>query len=333
MLFASEITFPGIGLELNPSPVAFTIFGKEIYWYAIIIACGMLAAYFLMSRLSESFGLNDDTVIDLLLSAIPIGIVGARAYYCIFYWELFRDNPISVFYIWQGGLAIYGGVIAGVLGIFLYCRLAKKPFLVGLDLAGFGVILGQVFGRWGNFFNREAHGGETDLPWRMGLMENGTVRYFHPTFLYESLWNLVGLFLLLKLRKKRKYDGEIFAAYLLWYGLGRFWIEGLRTDSLYLFSSGIRVSQLLAGVCVIAAGAFLLYNRSKEHKPEEMYVNRIAAAKTTETAAAPTEIEATAGENTAVSEPADTQASEEAAPETAAAEQPAETFPETEQPE
>lgn len=293
MLHASEITFPGLGLEWNPSPVAFTIFGKEIYWYAIIIACGMLAAYFLMSRLSEGFGMNDDTVIDLLLSAIPVGIVGARIYYCIFYWELFRDNPISVFYIWQGGIAIYGGVIAGALGIILYCRLTKKSAYVALDLAAFGVIIGQIFGRWGNFFNREAHGSETNLPWRMGLVENGKLAYYHPTFLYESLWNLAGLLLLLQLRKKRKYDGQIALTYLLWYGLGRFWIEGLRTDSLYLFSSGIRISQLLAGVCVIVAGAVLFYNHSRNHQPENLYVNRLAAVKAAE---APISEEATTAE-------------------------------------
>ena len=265
---STAITFPGLGITLDPSPVVFTLFGKPIYWYGLIIACGMLFGWFVMDRLSPSFGLTGDDVIDVLMACIPIGVVGARVYYCVFYWELFRDDPLSVFRIWEGGLAIYGGVIFGVLGLFLYSKRKNKSFGSVLDLSSFGVLIGQIAGRWGNFINREAHGRETDLPWRMGLWENGKVSCFHPTFLYESLWNLIGLIILFRVRKKKKYDGQLFAFYLFWYGLGRAWIEGLRTDSLYLFKSGIRVSQLLAAVCVFAAGGYMLLMERKLRKKD-----------------------------------------------------------------
>lgn len=281
MYSSSSITFPGLGITVDPSPVAFTIFGKEIYWYGIVIACGMLAAFFLMCRKSRSFGLNEDNVLDMLMSAVPIGIVGARAYYCLFYWSLFKNDPISVFYIWEGGLAIYGGIIMGAVGLLIYCRFAKKPVGTVLDVAAFGVIVGQIAGRWGNFFNREAYGGVTTLPWGMGVgnMENGVPVLNHPTFLYESLWNLIGLLIMSRMTKKRKYDGQVFTFYVFWYGLGRAWIEGLRTDSLYLFGTGIRVSQLLAVLCVWAAGALLIINLLfKKHDPKTLYANVKAGA-------------------------------------------------------
>ena len=272
----TAITFPGLGISVDPSPVAFTVFGKDIYWYGIIIAVGFLLAYFYMDRRAKTFGLTGDNVLDILLWAVPLGVICARIYYCVFYWDAYRDNPISCLYIWEGGLAIYGGVIGGILGIFLYHKLKKIPLLPMLDLASFGVLIGQICGRWGNFMNQEAHGGETASFLRMGLMDpDGVVRYYHPTFLYESVWNLVGLIALHFLSKKRKFDGEMFLLYLFWYGLGRAWIEGLRTDSLYLFGTGIRVSQLLALLCVIVAGALLAYLFFvKKPGPEQMYVNR-----------------------------------------------------------
>ena len=272
----TAITFPGLGISVDPSPVAFTVFGKDIYWYGIIIACGFLLAYLYMDRRAKTFGLTGDNVLDILLWAVPLGVVCARIYYCVFYWDAYRNNPISCLYIWEGGLAIYGGVIGGILGIFLYHKLKKIPLMPMLDLAAFGVLIGQICGRWGNFMNQEAHGGETASFLRMGLMDpDGVVRYYHPTFLYESVWNLVGLIALHFLSKKRKFDGEMFLLYLFWYGLGRAWIEGLRTDSLYLFGTGIRVSQLLALLCVIVAGAFLAYLFFvKKPGPEQMYVNR-----------------------------------------------------------
>ena len=275
----SAISFPGLGITVDPSPVAFTVLGKDIYWYGIIIAMGFLLAYIYMDRRAPRFGLNGDQVLDMLFWAVPIGIVCARIYYCVFYWDGYRDNPISCLYIWEGGLAIYGGVLGGILGLFLCHKVKKLPFWTELDLAAYGVLLGQICGRWGNFMNREAHGSETASFLRMGLTDpDGVVRYYPPTFLYESLWNLMGFVLLHFYAKKRKFDGEIFLCYLFWYGLGRVWIEGLRTDSLYLFGTGIRVSQLLALLCVLGAGTALAVIRlRKKPDPARLYVNRKAA--------------------------------------------------------
>ena len=276
MFLASPISFPNLGITVDPSPVAFTVFGKDIYWYGIIIACGfLLAAMYMMAR-AKDFGVTQDDVLDILLWAVPVGIVCARLYYCIFYWELYADDPVSILYIWQGGLAIYGGIIGGALTLLIVAKVKKIPAPVFLDLAGMGVIIGQCIGRWGNFMNREAHGAVTDSFFKMGLADAaGTVTYYHPTFLYESVWNLVGFILLHAASKKRKFDGEIFLLYVAWYGLGRAWIEGLRTDSLYLFSTGIRVSQLVAIVSFAAAAGILAYVLVKK-KPTAagLYVNR-----------------------------------------------------------
>lgn len=275
MFLASPITFPNLGIRVNPSPVAFTVFGKEIYWYGVIIACGFVLAALYMMKRAKTFGLTDDDVLDMLLWAVPIGVVCARAYYCIFYWELFRDNPISVLYIWQGGLAIYGGVIGGGLTLLVVARVKKMPAAVLLDVAALGVIIGQFCGRWGNFMNREAFGAVTDSFLKMGL-ENaaGEVVYYHPTFLYESVWNLAGFIALHFYVRRRRFDGELFLLYMAWYGLGRAWIEGLRTDSLYLFSTGIRVSQLLAAVFfVVAAGLLVWMYVRRKPTPDGLYVN------------------------------------------------------------
>lgn len=282
MLLTSPITFPNLGISVNPSPVAFTVFGKDIYWYGVIIAVGFLAAVLYMMRRAPEFGITDDDTLDMVLWAVPIGVICARVYYCLFYWELYADNPISALYIWEGGLAIYGGVIGGVITVLIVSAVKKVPAGVMLDLAGMAVIIGQFFGRWGNFMNREAYGYETDAFLKMGL-ENaaGQVVYYHPTFLYESLWNFVGFIGLHILSKKRKFDGQIFLTYVAWYGLGRAWIEGLRTDSLYLFDTGIRVSQLVAAVsCVIAIGIIAWVLLAKKPTPEKLYVNRKAAQET-----------------------------------------------------
>ena len=268
MLLTSSISFPNLGITVDPSPVAFTIFGKDIYWYGIIIACGFLLAVLYMIYRAKTFGLTQDDVLDLVLWAVPIGVVCARLYYCVFYWDLYRDNPISMLYIWEGGLAIYGGIIGGAITVLVLSRVKKIPPLVMLDNASMGVIIGQICGRWGNFMNREAHGSVTDSFFN--------VTYYHPTFLYESVWNLVGFLGLHFYCKKRKFDGEVFLLYVAWYGLGRAWIEGLRTDSLYLFSTGIRVSQLVAAVSFIAAaGAIAFVLLKKRPKPENLFANRI----------------------------------------------------------
>ena len=272
------ISFPNLGIEVNPDQVAFNIFGKEIYWYGIIIAAGfILAVAYALVRV-KSFGLTEDNILDMLFAAVPAAIICARLYYCIFYWDLYADHPVSVFYIWEGGLAIYGGVIGAVLAVIVFCRVKKLPLGPMLDIGGLGLLIGQLVGRWGNFINREAHGTVTDSFLKMGIADAyGQVTYYHPTFLYESLWNLLGFVLLHFYSKRRKFDGEVFALYVAWYGLGRAWIEGLRTDSLYLFGTGIRVSQLLAVVsCIGAFGVVIWVRIRRKPQPEGLYVNRIA---------------------------------------------------------
>ena len=278
MFLASPITFPNLGIEINPSPVAFTVFGKDIYWYGIIIAAGFLLAVFYMLARAKDFGITQDDVLDMILWAVPIGVICARLYYCIFYWELYADDPISILYIWEGGLAIYGGVIAGLLTGIIWCRKKKIPFGAMADVCAPGLLIGQCIGRWGNFINREAFGRETTAFSRMGLTLPGreTV-YVHPTFLYESLWNFAG-FLMLHFwfrKHERRFDGELILLYAVWYGIGRALIEGLRTDSLYIAGTGIRVSQLVAAVSFLAAAGILAWVLVKK-KParESLYVNR-----------------------------------------------------------
>ncbi len=274
------ISFPILGdLQLS-FPSNFTLFGHDFYWYGAIIACGfLLAVWYCFSRCRE-FGITQDDLLDTILWAVPLGIVGARAYYVIFYGNY--DSFWDMCKIWEGGLAIYGGVIAATITVFIVCRIKKiSPFAM-LDIAGFGLLIGQSVGRWGNFTNREAFGYETDVFCRMGLTyADGRTIYVHPCFLYESLWNAVGLLLLHILSKKtrRRFDGQYFLCYLGWYGLGRVWIEGLRTDSLYIGS--LRVSQLLAAVCVVAVVIiFWLKLRSGTCTPDRLFVNRVAAAHT-----------------------------------------------------
>ena len=276
VFLTSPITFPNLGISVDPSPVALRVFGKDIYWYGIIIAVGFVLAVVYMMHRSKDFGVTSDDTLDLVLWTVPIGVICARLYYCVFYWELYADNPISVLYIWQGGLAIYGAVIGGAITVVIVSKVKKIRTGVFLDLASMGVLIGQIFGRWGNFMNREAHGSVTDSFFKMGLVDAaGQVTYYHPTFLYESVWNLAGFIGIHVLsKKKRKFDGEVFLLYIGWYGLGRAWIEGLRTDSLMLFSTGIRVSQLVAIVSFAAAAAVLAYVLlKKKPDPDDLLVN------------------------------------------------------------
>jgi phosphatidylglycerol:prolipoprotein diacylglycerol transferase len=288
----NPITFPGLGLELHIQRVAFNLFGKDVYWYGIIIAFGFLVAVLYCQHFAKHFGIPSSRVLDFILFAAPGGIIGARIYYVIFYASLYRKADGSFDWkeaisIWDGGLAIYGGIIASVLILFLFCRATKLKFSAFADLGSYGLFIGQAIGRWGNFCNQEAFGAQTTLPWRMGLTVYGTYMEVHPTFLYESLWNLIGLAIAhFFLRKRRTFDGEIFLFYLSWYGLGRVWIEGLRTDSLYLFGTGIRVSQLLALLCLILAGGALLLIRFKGRPdPARMYVHQVAEVAPAETTA------------------------------------------------
>ena len=286
------ISFPGLfgDWEFNPDPIAIHI-GHGIYWYGIILACAMLAGLFLCMKQAKRFGLTEDNVLDLVLWAVPCCILGSRIYYVIFYLDLYRNADGSldwgrIIALWDGGLAIYGTVIAGALVVLIFTRVKKLRFAAMMDLAVMGLLLGQIIGRWANFINREAFGGLTDLPWRMRLWVSAS-QYIevHPTFLYESLWNLVGLLLMLfVVTKGRRFDGENTWFYFLWYGLGRAWIEGLRTDSLYLFDwtfmgQPIRVSQALSLVMVVVAAFMLFYNiKIKKRTADGLLVNQLAAA-------------------------------------------------------
>ena len=273
----TTISFPSLGIELNP-PSVFSIGPLTVHLYGVVIFVGMFLAVCYAMRNKERYGITEDDLLDGVLWIVPFAIVCARAYYCIFAWDSYKDNPISVLYIWQGGLAIYGGVIGAVIGIFIHCKWKKlNPFAV-LDLVSLGFLIGQSIGRWGNFFNREAFGEATDSFLRMGLYNpaTGLTEYYHPTFLYESVWNLCGLILLHFLSKKRQYDGQIALGYMAWYGLGRALIEGLRTDSLWW--GPFRVSQLLAAVSCVVAIALLLWNARKPHDPEKLFCNRARKA-------------------------------------------------------
>ena len=276
------IEFPGLGLTLNP-PAGFSIGSFEVRFYGIIIALGLvLAAVYALKR-KDQFGFCEDDILDGILWIAPFAIVCARLYYCAFEWDMYKDNPISVLYIWEGGIAIYGAVIGAAIGVFIHCKFIKKISILSmLDLVSLGFMIGQMIGRWGNFFNREAHGGVTDSFLRMGLINPilGTGNYYHPTFLYESLWNLVGFIAIHFLSKKRKYDGQVALYYVAWYGLGRAFIEGLRTDSLWW--GNFRVSQVLAaGTCVMAV-VMLIVMAFRPHDPAKLFVNQAAAKMMTE---------------------------------------------------
>ena len=239
----SPIRFPGLfgDWAITISSKAIDI-GNGIYWYGILIALGMLVALWWCMRQRTKYGIREDDLIDGLLWGIPSAIVGARLYYVLFYLSEFKDHEghfswSKAIAIWDGGLAIYGGVIAVVIVAIILCRSRHIKLGAMMDLVVMGLLIGQAIGRWGNFLNREAFGAETTLPWRMQLTTTaGELVEVHPTFLYESLWNLVGLLLIIfVVSKARRFDGENTCFYFLWYGVGRFWIEGLRTDSLYLF--------------------------------------------------------------------------------------------------
>ena len=277
MMRDAVISFPMFGdLKLDP-PASFTLFGKDFYFYGAILALGVILAALYCARRSKDFGLTEDDLYGLTIWIIPVAVIFARLYFVLFYdLEYYIAHPNEILAVWKGGLAIYGGIIGGVLVGIFYCRKKKIKFFAAADLISLGLLIGQAVGRWGNFINREAFGGLTDVFCRMGLTAPGAETiYVHPTFLYESLWNFIGLIVLAIWTKKgkRKYDGQVFLLYIFWYGLGRAWVEGLRTDSLYIGSTGIRVSQLLAAVTAVAALVVLIVLAKKPHDPEKLYVN------------------------------------------------------------
>ena len=269
----SVISFPSLGISVNP-PRSISLGPLNIYFYGIIIACGLVLAVLYCMNRSKEFGIKEDDILDGVLWVTPFAICCARAYYCIFAWHEYAADPISVLYIWNGGLAIYGGVIGAIIGVTVLCKLKKIKLPAMLDLVLLGFLIGQSIGRWGNFMNREAFGAPTDSFFRMGLYNTitGQTEFYHPTFLYESVWNLCGFVLLHFLSKHRKYDGQIALCYAAWYGLGRCIIEGLRMDSLYWGS--FRVSQMLAGISCVAAVIVLIWQQFREHPTEKLWVNR-----------------------------------------------------------
>lgn len=303
------ISFPGLfpNWELNISPVAINI-GNGIYWYGILICLGLLLAVLFGSKQAKKYGLTEDHVYDLIIWEIPLCVIGARLYYVLFYLDLYLNGDGSlnlgrVIAIWDGGLAIYGAVIVAFLVLFVFCKRKKISFGAFADLGVMGLLIGQAVGRWGNFVNREAFGSETTLPWRMRLWTS-TAEYIevHPTFLYESLWNLIGLALIVFIiSKARTFDGENTCFYFIWYGLGRSVIEGLRTDSLYLFDltlfgQPIRVSQAVSLTLVLTGFIILvLMKRRYPSGQDALYVTKVEieqllAAEDAEKAAAAEEI-------------------------------------------
>ncbi len=278
------VYFTGIdrGFTVSSILAQFNLFGHDITirWYGAIIAFGFLLAVLFGGRLAYKWKMSLDKMIDVLIYGTVFAIIGARAYYCIFEWDRYKDNPLEVFAIWNGGLAIYGGIIGGIIAAFVVCKIRKLNFYNLLDIAGMSLLIGQGIGRWGNFANQEAFGTNTDLPWGMWskktalyIMDNQDVFQekgivmdadmpVHPTFLYESIWCILGFFVLLFITKKlRIFSGQTFLCYGIWYGVGRTVIEGFRTDSLYVGDTTLRVSQLLSLcivlVCLIALIALL----------------------------------------------------------------------------
>lgn len=278
-----SIRFPRLGIYLEHVGKNFTVFGISIAYYGVIIAVGMLAGILLATYEAKRTGQNPDDYFDLAIIAIICSVIGARFYYVIFSWDLYKDNLWSILNLRQGGLAIYGGVIAAIITAVVFAKVKGLSFPRLADTAGLGLILGQIIGRWGNFFNREAFGGYTDGLLAMQLpvsavrdsdiskelaehiVEIGGVSYIqvHPTFLYESLWNLVLLVILLLIRKRKKFEGEIFLLYLAGYGIGRAWIEGLRTDQLLIPGTSVAVSQVLAVVLAVVSVMMLIILRKK----------------------------------------------------------------------
>lgn len=269
MLDINTLSFPGLGIgEFQVNSVAFNLFGKyPIAWYAIIITFGMIMAVAYVMFRSKRIGISADEILDFAIFVIPFGIIGARLYYVLTTLENYK-TLWDVINIRSGGLAIYGGIIAGTITVFAVCKYKKIYFPAFGDCVVPGLILAQAIGRWGNFINAEAHGYETDIFCRMGIGSGEYAVFYHPTFLYESLWNIIGFIAINFFYKHKKYDGQIILMIFGWYGLGRFWIEGMRTDSLYVPGTAIRVSQLLAALIFIACVAALIYFAIKPPKRE-----------------------------------------------------------------
>ena len=289
-----SINFPHLGIYLEHVGRSISIGGFQIYFYGMIIGFGIIMGVLIAQWQAKRTGQDPENYLDLAMIAVILSIIGARVYYVIFAWDMYKDNLLDIFNIRKGGLAIYGGVLTAIITVYVFARVKKLSFGLLLDTAGLGLVLGQVIGRWGNFFNREAFGGYTDSLLAMQLpvsavrssdisadlaahiMNVGGIDYIqvHPTFLYESLRNLCLLIFLIWYSNRKKFNGEVFLLYLFGYGIGRFWIEGLRTDQLILFGTGLPVSQLLAAVMAVAAAAIILLGRKKAASVSSQETNK-----------------------------------------------------------
>ncbi len=238
--------------------IAFEIFGIGVAWYGIIIAGAMFIGTMLLLKIGKKRGYKENDLLDLVMVVLPSAIIGARLYYVAFEWDYYSANPNMILAFRQGGLAIHGGILGGLLGGFIFCKIRKLNFGELADFVSMPLILGQAIGRWGNFVNQEAHGGPTDLPW--GIMIDGVK--VHPTFLYESIWNLIVFGILIALFKKRQFHGEHFLKYLILYSVGRFFIEGLRTDS--LFYGVLRAAQVFSILSIVGGIIVILWARKTE---------------------------------------------------------------------
>ena len=285
-----SIIFPHLHMAFQQVGSHASVFGISIAYYGIIISLGMVIAGAFVLYDANLHGKSQDDYLDVMIYGLIFGVIGARLYYVFFSWDYYKDNLLSIFNLRQGGLAIYGGIIAGIIAAIIVCKIKKLDFLEVADSVSFGLIIGQFFGRFGNFFNREAFGGYTDNLFAMLLplssvrsMDDVTLQMMehaktidgvtfisvHPTFLYESLWSL-GIFLILFFyRRIKKFRGEIFFMYLMLYGLGRFWMEHLRTDQLKILHTNIPVSQVVAAVAILISGIYLLYHYHKLHQEKE----------------------------------------------------------------
>ncbi|MBD5519861.1 MAG: prolipoprotein diacylglyceryl transferase [Lachnospiraceae bacterium] len=267
----TDIAFPNLGLYLKNLPKSFSVFGFEVALYGMLIALGVLSGIFMADYVAKKEKVNTEVIWDFAIYAVVFSIIGARIYYVIFQWDMYKNNLLEIFNLRNGGLAIYGAVIAAFITLFVYCRIKKQSFLQIVDICVPGLALGQAIGRWGNFTNREVFGGYTNNLIAMRLpieavrsrdisadvaahiVEGTNYIQVHPTFLYECLWNLALIAIMLLYRSRKKFEGEMWLVYLGGYGIGRFWIEGIRTDQLYITGTRIPVSQAIAAVCVIVS--------------------------------------------------------------------------------
>jgi phosphatidylglycerol:prolipoprotein diacylglycerol transferase len=263
-----------LGISIDPA-AGVRIGSLSINFYGVLIALGLMLAVIYAWKRTKEFGIKEDDLTDGVLWIAPFAIICARLYYCAFRWDEggYAENPITVLYIWKGGLAIYGAVIGAAIGTVIHCKIKKMSLPAVLDLVALGFLIGQAIGRWGNFFNREAYGAVTDSVLRMGLMLTpdreaiSTMTYYHPTFFYEFAWCMLGFLVLYVILKKfRKFSGQLFLCYGIWYGLGRTAIEGLRTDSLYIGNTDIRVSQALSMAIVVVCLAVMIIKLLKLRK-------------------------------------------------------------------